>query len=151
MSRENIIVDMQSPTPFDSYRFKRENLIEILIRRGKNNIGYILEMKKNGESAVSIESKSVLQNWTLIEMIREQAYRDNNQVDVHNTYKNTSYRRITLATTLDGRERGEAIEKQANRDRNIRRRMVVETPVNRKAKKYNPRILRPILREEKTW
>ncbi len=24
MSRENIIVDMQSPTPFDSYRFKRE-------------------------------------------------------------------------------------------------------------------------------
>ena len=31
MSRENIIVDMQSPTPFDSYRFKRENLIEIFI------------------------------------------------------------------------------------------------------------------------
>ena len=151
MSRDNILVDMQSPTPFDSYRFKRENLIEIFIHRGKNNLGYILEMKKNGESAVSIESKTVLQSWTLIEMIREQAYRDNNQVDVHNTYKNTSYRRITLATTLDGREKGEAIERQANRDRNSHRRMVVETPVNRKAKKYNPRILRPILREEKTW
>ena len=97
-------------------------------------------MKKNGESFVSIESVSVLQNWTLIEMIREQAYRDNNQVDVHNTYKNTSYRRITLA-----------IENQATRDRNIRRRMVVETPVYRKPKKYDPKILRPILREEKTW
>ena len=151
MSRENIIVDMQSPTPFDSYRYSRKNLVEIFIRRDIKNIGYILEIKKNGESLTSVDSSSVLQNWSIIEMIRKQAWRDSNQVDVHNTYKNTSYRRVTLATTLNGREIGEAIENQATRDRNIRRRMVVETPVYRKPKKYNPRILRPILREEKTW
>jgi len=150
MSRE-IIVDMQSPTPFDEYRYKVESNVEIFISRDIASRKYILEIKENGESKAKIESKTILQNWTLIEMIREQAYRDNNQVDVHNTYKNTSYRRITLATTLTGREKGEAIERQATRDRNIRRRMVVETPVNRKPKKYDPKILRPILREEKTW
>jgi hypothetical protein len=150
MSRE-IIVDMQSPTPFDEYRYKVESNVEIFISRDITSRKYILEIKENGESKAKIESKTILQNWTLIEMIREQAYRDNNQVDVHNTYKNTSYRRITLATTLTGREKGEAIERQATRDRNIRRRMVVETPVNRKPKKYDPKILRPILREEKTW
>ncbi len=152
MSRENIIVDMQSPTPFDSYRFKRENLIEIFIRRGKNNIGYILEMKKNGESSVSIESVSVLQNWTLIEMIRENSYRENKRVDVHNVEKGVSYKKITLATTLDGRERGEALEKQVQREKSFSRKMVVGTPyMSRKPRKYDPKILRPILREEKTW
>ena len=149
-SREEIIVDMKEPTPLDSYRYKRENLIEVFISRGKKNVGYLLEIKKNGESPSVVETETVLHTWSRIEMIREKAWRDSNQVDVHNTYKNIYYKRITLATTLDNKEIGEAIENQANRDRNTRRRLG-DTPTRRQAKKYDPKILRPILREEKTW
>ena len=145
MSRE-IIVDMQSPTPFDEYRYKVESNVEIFISRDIASRKYILEIKENGES------KTILQNWTLIEMIRENSYRENKRVDVHNVEKGVSYKKITLATTLDGRERGEALEKQVQREKSFSRKMVVGTPyMSRKPRKYDPKILRPILREEKTW
>ncbi len=151
MSRE-IIVDMQSPTPFDEYRYKVESNVEIFISRDIASRKYILEIKENGESKAKIESKTILQNWTLIEMIRENSYRENKRVDVHNVEKGVSYKKITLATTLDGRERGEALEKQVQREKSFSRKMVVGTPyMSRKPRKYDPKILRPILREEKTW
>jgi len=151
MSRE-IIVDMQSPTPFDEYRYKVESNVEIFISRDIASRKYILEIKENGESKARIESKTILQNWTLIEMIRENSYRENKRVDVHNVEKGVSYKKITLATTLDGRERGEALEKQVQREKSFSRKMVVGTPyMSRKPRKYDPKILRPILREEKTW
>jgi len=151
MSRE-IIVDMQSPTPFDEYRYKVESNVEIFISRDIASRKYILEIKENGESKAKIESKTILQNWTLIEMIRENSYRENKRVDVHNVERGVSYKKITLATTLDGRERGEALEKQVQREKSFSRKMVVGTPyMSRKARKYDPKILRPILREDKTW
>ena len=151
MSRE-IIVDMQSPTPFDEYRYKVESNVEIFISRDMASRKYILEIKENGESKAKIESKTILQNWTLIEMIRENSYRENKRVDVHNVEKGVSYKKITLATTLDGKERGEALEKQVQREKSFSRKMVVGTPyMSRKPRKYDPKILRPILREEKTW
>jgi hypothetical protein len=151
MSRE-IIVDMQSPTPFDEYRYKVESNVEIFISRDIASRKYILEIKENGESKAKIESKTILQNWTLIEMIRENSYRENKRVDVHNVERGVSYKKITLATTLDGKERGEALEKQVQREKSFSRKMVVGTPyMSRKARKYDPKILRPILREEKTW
>jgi len=151
MSRE-IIVDMQSPTPFDEYRYKVESNVEIFISRDIASRKYILEIKENGESKAKIESKTILQNWTLIEMIRENSYRENKRVDVHNVEKGVSYKKITLATTLDGKERGEALEKQVQREKSFSRKMVVGTPyMSRKARKYDPKILRPILREDKTW
>ena len=151
MSRE-IIVDMQSPTPFDEYRYKVESNVEIFISRDIVSRKYILEIKENGESKAKIESKTILQNWTLIEMIRENSYRENKRVDVHNVERGVSYKKITLATTLDGKERGEALEKQVQREKSFSRKMVVGTPyMSRKPRKYDPKILRPILREEKTW
>jgi hypothetical protein len=85
-------------------------------------------------------------------MIRENSYRENKRVDVHNVERGVSYKKITLATTLDGKERGEALEKQVQREKSFSRKMVVGTPyMSRKARKYDPKILRPILREEKTW
>jgi len=151
MSRE-IIVDMQSPTPFDEYRYKVESNVEIFISRDMASRKYILEIKENGESKAKIESKTILQNWTLIEMIRENSYRENKRVDVHNVERGVSYKKITLATTLDGKERGEALEKQVQREKSFSRKMVVGTPyMSRKARKYDPKILRPILREDKTW
>ena len=151
MSRE-IIVDMQSPTPFDEYRYKVESNVEIFISRDIANRKYILEIKENGESKAKIESKTILQNWTLIEMIRENSYRENKRVDVHNVERGVSYKKITLATTLDGKERGEALEKQVQREKSFSRKMVVGTPyMSKKPRKYDPKILRPILREEKTW
>ncbi len=151
MSRE-IIVDMQSPTPFDEYRYKVESNVEIFISRDIVNRKYILEIKENGESKAKIESKTILQNWTLIEMIRENSYRENKRVDVHNVERGVSYKKITLATTLDGKERGEALEKQVQREKSFSRKMVVGTPyMSKKPRKYDPKILRPILREEKTW
>ena len=151
MSRE-IIVDMQSPTPFDEYRYKVESNVEIFISRDITSRKYILEIKENGESKAKRESKTILQNWTLIEMIRENSYRENKRVDVHNVKRGVSYKKITLATTLDGKERGEALEKQVQREKSFSRKMVVGTPyMSRKARKYDPKILRPILREDKTW
>ena len=151
MSRE-IIVDMQSPTPFDEYRYKVESNVEIFISRDIASRKYILEIKENGESKAKIESKTILQNWTLIEMIRENSYRENKRVDVHNVERGVSYKKITLATTLDGKERGEALEKQVQREKSFSRKMVVGTPyMSKKPRKYDPKILRPILREEKTW
>jgi len=151
MSRE-IIVDMQSPTPFDEYRYKVESNVEIFISRDMASRKYILEIKENGESKAKIESKTILQNWTLIEMIRENSYRENKRVDVHNVERGVSYKKITLATTLDGKERGEALEKQVQREKSFSRKMVVGTPyMSRKPRKYDPKILRPILREDKTW
>lgn len=143
---------MQSPTPFDEYRYKVESNVEIFISRDIASRKYILEIKENGESKAKIESKTILQNWTLIEMIRENSYRENKRVDVHNVERGVSYKKITLATTLDGKERGEALEKQVQREKSFSRKMVVGTPyMSRKARKYDPKILRPILREEKTW
>jgi hypothetical protein len=151
MSRE-IIVDMQSPTPFDEYRYKVESNVEIFISRDMASRKYILEIKENGESKAKIESKTILQNWTLIEMIRENSYRENKRVEVHKVEKGVSYKKITLATTLDGRERGEALEKQVQREKSFSRKMVVGTPyMSRKHRQYDPKILRPILREDKTW
>ena len=56
MSRE-IIVDMQSPTPFDEYRYKVESNVEIFISRDIVSRKYILEIKENGESKAKIESR----------------------------------------------------------------------------------------------
>ena len=150
MSRE-IIVDMQSPTPFDEYRYKVESNVEIFISRDIASRKYILEIKENGESKAKIESKTILQNWTLIEMIRENSYRENKRVDVHNVERGVSYKKITLATTLDGKERGEALEKQVQREKSFSRKMVGTPYMSKKPRKYDPKILRPILREEKTW
>ena len=107
MSKDNIVVDMQSPTPIDSYRYKS---------------------------------------------VGEVNYKESKVVNVRDEDSRTSCNKITLATTLDKRERAEALRKQVNRIKSWRRKSVVDNKYHsRERKKLNPILIRPILREEKTW
>jgi hypothetical protein len=95
---------------------------------------------------------NLVQLWTIVEVIRATAYRESKTVDVYDVDAKTRYKKITLATTLDKQEREEARERQIKRIKNTRRRMLVDNKYHsRKRKKVSPRVLRPILREEKTW
>ena len=94
----------------------------------------------------------MLKNWKVVEILRKKAYRDNKVVNVHDLNTKAIYKRITLATTLKQEEVEEAVIQQAKRINNVRRRMVVGTPFrNTKQKSINPSLIRPILREERTW
>ena len=73
-------------------------------------------------------------------------------VNVRDMDARTSYKRITLATTLDKVEKAKALDRQMKRIKATRRRMLVENKYHsRERKKLDPRLIRPILREEKTW
>ena len=153
MNRENLIVDMQSPTPLDVYRFSSKGCVDILFYKvGASK--YTIEIKDASKDDVVLDSvcNNLVQLWTIVEVIRAKAYRKSKTVDVYDVDAKTRYKKITLATTLDKQEREEARERQIKRIKNTRRRMLVDNKYHsRKRKKVSPRVLRPILREEKTW
>ena len=153
MSRENLIVDMQSPTPIDIYRYSSKGVVDISFYKG-NSSSYSIEVKTSSTKPILLEncSSSMLQVWTLIEMFRKNANRDNKIVNVYDVDSHSVYKKITLATTLNQQEIQEALERQSKLVKSTRRRMVVGTPYHsRKRKKIDSRLIRPILREEKTW
>ena len=151
--RDDIIVDMQSPTPLDLYRYSSSGTVDIRIsRHGKDYTIKIDDTELDKPILLKDISISMVKTWELIEVFRKKAYKENKVVNVYDEYSRTSYKRVTLATTLNGLEEAEAIERQAKRMASTRRRMVVDNTYHkRKGRLLDPRIVRPILREEKTW
>tara|TARA_R100001443_G_scaffold4211_3_gene12484 strand:- start:888 stop:1346 length:459 start_codon:yes stop_codon:yes gene_type:complete len=150
---DDIIVDMESPTPLDLYRYSSSGTVDIRISKNSSRYSlHIDDSSLDNPIVLTNMSKSMLQTWELIEMFREKAFQENKVVNVHDEFARTSYKRITLATTLSRLEKAEALERQAKRMASTRRRMVVDNTYHkRKGRLLDPRIVRPILREEKTW
>jgi len=150
---DDIIVDMQSPTPLDLYRYSSSGTVDIRIsRHGKDYTIKIDDTELDKPILLENISISMVKTWELIEVFRKKAYKENKVVNVYDEYSRTSYKRVTLATTLNGLEEAEAIERQAKRMASTRRRMVVDNTYHkRKGRLLDPRVIRPILREEKTW
>ena len=150
---DDIIVDMDSPTPLDLYRYSSSGTVDIRISKNSSRYSlHIDDSSLDNPIVITNMSKSMLQTWELIEMFRQKAFQENKVVNVHDEYARTSYKRITLATTLSRLEKAEALERQAKRMASTRRRMVVDNTYHkRKGRLLDPRIVRPILREEKTW
>ncbi len=151
--RDEIIVDMQSPTPIDSYRFKSRGKVTIYYSKGLRT-KYSIEVKSSNDSSNKIDdvTSNLTNLWKLIEVIRKNSYDKNMTVDVVDVDAKTHYKKITLATTLTEIERAEALDRQIKRIKSVRRRMVVDNKYHsRKKKPIDPKLIRPILREEKTW
>lgn len=150
---DDIIVDMQSPTPLDLYRYSSSGTIDIRIsRQGSSYTIKVDDSTVDAPVVLDNLSLTMIKTWQLIEIIREKAFKDNKVVNVYDEYSRTSYKRITLATTLNKVEKAEALERQAKRMASTRRRMVVDNTYHkRKGKLVDPRLIRPIQREEKTW
>ena len=150
---DDIIVDMQSPTPLDLYRYSSSGTVDIRIsRHGKDYTIKIDDTELDKPILLENISISMVKTWELIEVFRKKAYKENKVVNVYDEYSRTSYKRVTLATTLNELEEAEAIERQAKRMASTRRRMVVDNTYHkRKGRLLDPRVIRPILREEKTW
>jgi hypothetical protein len=110
-------------------------------------------VNSEGESnTIDNVATSILNVWNLIEAVRSSAYDNRKTVNVVDENSKTTYKRLTLANTLSEIEKAEALERQAKRIKATRRRMVVDNKYHsRKRKKVDPRLIRPILREEKTW
>lgn len=153
MINRNLIVDKESPTPIDNYRFNSLGEMNIYYAKGLDR-NFTLQIKdSNGlDSTMKDVTNNLTTLWQLIEQIRVTAYNNRMVVNVRDMDARTSYNRITLATTLDKVEKAEALDRQMKRIKATRRRMLVENKYHsRKRKKLTPRVLRPILREEKTW
>ena len=153
MNRDDMIVDMQSPTPLDLYRFKSNGIVDIVYY--KSGSSYSLEIHDSStDKPLVLEncSSSMLKTWKVIEILRKKAYVDNKIVNVLDRDSKATYKKLSIANTLLEEEKQEAVERQAKRTVSVRRRMVVGTPYHsRKRKKIDSRLIRPILREEKTW
>lgn len=151
--RDDIIVDMDSPTPLDLYRYSSSGTVDIRISKNSSRYSlHIDDSSLDNPIVLTNMSKSMLQTWELIEMFRQKAFQENKVVNVHDEYARTNYKRITLATTLKRKEVAEALERQSKRMASTRRRMVVDNTYHkRKGRLLDPRVIRPILREEKTW
>ena len=156
MNRDNLIVDMESPTPIDVHRFSSTGVIDINISKTLNSRYYSLQIinsVENTNTTIDDVSTSLLGIWQLIEIIRRDAYTKRIIVNVNDLDSRTSYKKLTLANVLQEQELQEMLERQAKRMANTRRRMVVENKYYSRKTRSNitPRVLRPILREEKTW
>ena len=151
--RDDIIVDMANPTPLDKYRFNSKGLVQIYFSKNSST-KYSLEIKDDSTNNIVLKDicDNLVQLWNIVEILRKKAYKESKTVDVIDVDGRTSYKKITLANTLDKTERAEALDKQIKRTKSVRRRMVVDNKYHsRKGKVVTPRVLRPILREEKTW
>ena len=156
MNRDNLIVDMESPTPIDVHRFSSTGVIDINISKTLNSRYYSLQIinsVENTNTTIDDVSTSLLGIWQLIEIIRRDAYTKRIIVNVNDLDSRTSYKKLTLANVLQEQELQEMLERQAKRMANTRRRMVVDNKYHSRKTRSNitPRVLRPILREEKTW
>ena len=157
--RDDIIVDMANPTPLDLYRFSSKGLVRIYFSRNSST-KYSIEIKDDSTDDIVLDDicNNLVQLWNIVEILRKNARRESETLaDVLNSLGydvdgKTSYKKITLATTLDKEERAKALERQIKRTKSVRRRMVVDNKYHsRKGRVVTPRVLRPILREEKTW
>jgi len=151
--RDDIIVDMANPTPLDLYRFNSKGLVRIYFSRS-NSTKYSIEIKDDSTDDIVLDDicNNLVQLWNIVEILRKKARSESKTVDVYDVDGKTSYKKITLATTLDKEERAKALERQIKRTKSVRRRMVVDNKYHsRKGRVVTPRVLRPILREEKTW
>jgi hypothetical protein len=156
MNRDNLIVDMESPTPIDVHRFSSTGVIDINISKTLNSRYYSLQIinsVENTNTTIDDVSTSLLGIWQLIEIIRRDAYTKRIIVNVNDLDSRTSYKKLTLANVLQEQELQEMLERQAKRMANTRRRMVVDNKYHSRKTRSNisPRVLRPIQREEKTW
>ena len=121
---------------------KSNGIVAIYISRGKNS-SYTLEIKDtstNHSMVLENCSSSMLKNWQVVEIYRRKAYKDNKSVDVYDVDKKTSFKHISILDSLNQQEIAEAVEKQAKRAVNIRRRMVVDTPYRKRTKKIDTRV-----------
>ena len=154
MNKDNIIVDMKNPTPIDLYRYSSKGVVDILFYKG-NSSGYSLEIHdSSSKEPLILEdcSSSMLKTWKVIEIFRSKAFKENKIVNVHDKDTNAKYKKLSLANTLYQQDVEETIENQAKASARFRRKMVVENKYHsRRTKKIDPRLIRPILREEKTW
>ena len=149
---DDIIVDMQSPTPLDLYRYSSSGTVDIRISKNSSRYSlHIDDSSLDNPIVLTNMSKSMLQTWELIEMFRQKAYQENKVVNVHDEYARTSYKRITLATTLKRKEVAEALERQAKTMANSRRRFGVTPTKRTRGRLVDPKLIRPIQREDRTW
>jgi hypothetical protein len=151
--RDDIIVDMANPTPLDLYRFSSKGLVRIYFSKNSST-KYSIEIKDDSTDDIVLDDicNNLVQLWNIVEILRKKARSESKTVDVYDVDCRTSYKKITLATTLDKEERAKALERQIKRTKSVRRRMVVDNKYHsRKGRVVTPRVLRPILREEKTW
>ena len=156
MNRNNLIVDIESPTPIDVHRFSSTGVIDINISKAIGSRCYSLQIintVENTNTNINDVSSSLLGIWQVIEIIRKNAYSKRIIVNVNDLDSRTSYKKLTLANVLEQQELQEMLERQAKRMANTRRRMVVDNKYHSRKTRSNitPRVLRPILREEKTW
>ncbi len=153
MNSRTLIVDKKLSTPIDSYRFNSRGEINIYITKSSSSYTLrIVDTYRDTDTTLDNITSSVASTWKLIEVMRSKAYDDSLVVNVYNKHNRTNYKRLTLANSIKEQERAEILEKFANRDRNIRRRMVVATPYHsRRRKKIDPKLIRPILKQERTW
>jgi len=141
-SRDNLIVDMQSPTPIDVFKYNSKGVIDIYISKldGKN---YTIDIRDS-----SIDKPILLENctnamrkvWQLIEMFRKKAFVDKKIVNVYDIDSKTSYKKISLATTLKQEEVEEAIERQRKLAVSSRRRFGNTPFHSRRSKKVDMRV-----------
>ena len=154
MNRDNMIVDMKNPTPIDLYRYSSKGVVDISFYKSGSS-GYSLEIHdSSSKEPLILEdcSSSMLKTWKVIEIFRSKAFKENKIVNVYDRDTNAKYKKLSLANTLYQQDVEEAIENQAKASARFRRKMVVENKYHsRKRKKIEPRLIRPILREEKTW
>lgn len=156
MNRNNLIVDIESPTPIDVHRFSSTGVIDINISKAINSRCYSLQIintVENTNTTINDVSSSLLGIWQIVEIIRKNAYSKRIIVNVNDLDSRTSYKKLTLANVLEQQEEQEMLERQAKRMANTRRRMVVDNKYHSRKTRSNitPRVLRPILIEEKTW
>ena len=153
MNNNKLVVDMESSTPIDEYRFKSVGAVNIYYSKGLDKkYSLLIDYVGNEKKSIDNITSSLINLWHIIEAMRSKARSDNMIVNVIDKDAGTRYSRITLATTLNQVEKAEALDRQIKLARNTRRRMVVQNKYHsRKRKKLDPRLIRPILREEKTW
>ena len=150
---DDIIVDMQSPTPLDLYRYSSSGTVDVNISKNSSSRYTIIIDDSSLDKPIVFKdfSTSMLQTWNIIEIFRKKAYQENKVVNVYDKDSRTSFKRVTLATTLSKIEKAEALERQAKTMANSRRRFGVTPTKRTRGRLVDPRLIRPILREDKTW
>ena len=149
---DDIIVDMQSPTPLDLYRYSSSGTVDIRISKNSSRYSlHIDDSSLDNPIVLTNMSKSMLQTWELIEMLRQKAFQEHKVVNVYDKDSRTSFKRVTLATTLNRIEKAEALERQAKTMANSRRRFGVTPTKRTRGRLVDPKLIRPIQREDRTW
>ena len=136
MNNNNLVVDMESSTPIDEYRFKSVGAVNIYYSKGLDKkYSLLIDYVGNEKKSIDNITSSLINLWHIIEAMRSKARSDNMIVNVIDKDAGTRYSRITLATTLNQVEKAEALDRQIKLARNTRRRMVVQNKYHSRKRK----------------